>query len=77
MQVFPGGSGAHRGIFQRLANPIPIPTLIPIPVPPWGTVARGLRCTVTPTALCPFEHSSLEKGWELQTKDFGRRNESC
>lgn len=26
MQVFPGVSGAHRGIFQRLAKPTPIPT---------------------------------------------------
>lgn len=71
MQVFPGGSGAHRGIFPRLANPNPIP----IPTAPSGTL--GLWHTVTPTALCPSEHSSLEKGWELQTKDFGRCNERC
>lgn len=66
MEVFPGGSGAHRGIFQRLANPHPHAARSP--------AGAGALCPVAPTSLCPSEHTSLEKGWELQTKDSGGWN---
>lgn len=70
VQVFSRGMWGTQGHFSEAAQFHPHPLF----TAPAGTTGSD---ALTPTALRPFEHSSLEKGWELQTKGFERWNGRC